>query len=196
MSEAVAAIDAAKAGDLPRLRELLAADASLANARDAEQGWPILLWAAMYGFSGRTTSLKPVVDLLLTAGAEADIFAAAYLNRPEDARSLLHEDASRAQAADEQGWTPLHHAAERGAAEVARLLLDAGANPNARNAAGQAPIHCAAHAGPWKPHPAADVIALLKERGAEIDAHLAAALGDAAQLQALIAADAAISACS
>jgi hypothetical protein len=38
------------------------------------------------------------------------------------------------------GWTPLHVAVEAGAAEVVRLLLEAGADPNLRNASGYTPI--------------------------------------------------------
>jgi hypothetical protein len=43
--------------------------------------------------------------------------------------------------------TPLHHAARRGHGRVARLLLRARADPNARNRDGESPLHLAAYAG-------------------------------------------------
>jgi ankyrin repeat protein len=61
---------------------------------------------------------------------------------------LLRSDPSLAQAREEDGSTPLHHAAWKGHAEVAVLLLDAGAEVNAQNENGHyggTPLHAAAH---------------------------------------------------
>lgn len=64
--------------------------------------------------------------------------------------------------ADELGDTPLHHAV-RGETGLSQLLLDAGANPNARNAGGIAPLLLAAGSG------RSDLIERLRQAGARID---------------------------
>jgi uncharacterized protein len=56
---------------------------------------------------------------------------------------------------------PLHSAAAAGMNETARLLLDAGADPNARQEGGFRPIDAAAQNGND------ELYALLVERGAE-----------------------------
>ncbi|CBZ30817.1 putative ankyrin repeat protein [Leishmania mexicana MHOM/GT/2001/U1103] len=63
-------------------------------------------------------------------------------------------------AADCEGWTPLHYAADRGHAHVVEALLDEGANVNARDTAKRTPMHLAALSG--RP----DVVAVLLRHGA------------------------------
>jgi ankyrin repeat protein len=81
---------------------------------------------------------------------------------------LLSTDAGLLDARDKDGSTPLHCAAWKGHEEVVRLLLEAGADPNARNVNehwGTTPLHAAAHANQ-------SVIAeLLIEHGADPNAH-------------------------
>ena len=151
----------------------------------------------MYGCNGRGHSHQAVVDLLLARGAPFDLAAAAYLDDPQRAAALLRAchgggPARRRTRRDAEGLTPLHFAAERGATAVARLLLDAGADPNVVDAAGNTPLLCAGHAGPWKASPALDLVDLLVARGARIDVFLAAALGDVPRLRALLDADPAL----
>ncbi|CAG9465746.1 unnamed protein product [Pedinophyceae sp. YPF-701] len=55
----------------------------------------------------------------------------------------LQRDPQQASAADVEGYTPLHLAADSGAEDVVRALLASGADANARDAEGQTPLHCA-----------------------------------------------------
>ncbi len=82
-------------------------------------------------------------------------------------RALLGRNRSLLQARDKDGSTPLHCAAWNGHADVAAILLDAGADINDHNQNGHwgtTPLHAAAH-GDQK-----QVAALLIARGADLQA--------------------------
>jgi ankyrin repeat protein len=64
---------------------------------------------------------------------------------------------------DEQGFTPLHFAAQEGAAAVAQLLLDQGAEVDAVNSFGNTPLFTAV----FNYRGDGSVIELLRERGAD-----------------------------
>ena len=175
-------LDAVKRGDLDALAALLERDSMLVEVE--EGGQPLIYVAGMYGYSGRTKRYGKIVELLKRHGAGQDIFAAAYLDEPERAAVLLAADPSLARATDGARATALHHAAERGAIQVAQLLVEAGADVNARDERGDAPIDHASHAGPWKEQPATEIVRLLLEHGAEVDVFQAAGLGDVERLRA------------
>src|SRR5690348_16925317 len=63
------------------------------------------------------------------------------------------------------GETPLHYAATFGSVESVRILLDHGADPNARNRAGATPLVSAAYD--------LEKTRLLVEKGADVNAHAA-----------------------
>src|SRR5215510_2943584 len=82
-------------------------------------------------------------------------------------RKLLERDESLVGARDKDGSTPLHCAAWNGHADVATILLDAGADINDHNQNGHwgtIPLHAAAH-GDRK-----QVAELLIARGADLRA--------------------------
>jgi ankyrin repeat protein len=82
-------------------------------------------------------------------------------------RQLVKSDATLLSARDTDGSTPLHCAAWKGHVDAVRLLLDAGADIDAKSQNdhyGDTALHAAAH-GNQK-----DVVQLLIERGAKINA--------------------------
>jgi hypothetical protein len=90
---------------------------------------------------------------------------------------------------DVSGYSPLHHAAIRGHIEIARLLLQNGAEVNVRSNHGYTPLHSAARNG----H--VDILHLLVENGANLEAqentgwralHSAAYRGNLSFIQELI----------
>jgi len=66
-------------------------------------------------------------------------------------------------------WTPLHSAAVKGMLEIARALLDHGANPNVENDQGEAPLHVVSQ-GKYDQKHGVLIARLLLERGADVNA--------------------------
>jgi ankyrin repeat protein len=101
------------------------------------------------------------VDALLRNGAHINLVVAAGLGRLEDARRLLPTTSADAR------HRALDMASQFGHAEIVRLLLDAGEDPNRYNPPGahahSMPLHQAAAGG----HDT--VVRLLVERGAPVD---------------------------
>jgi ankyrin repeat protein len=114
-------IDLVKAGELGRVRALLAANFLLASQRLANGESPLM--AALY------RGHHDIVDAVIEAGAEIDVFAAAATGRMADLRRTTTDATVNSYAYD--GWTPLHLAAFFGHLDAARFLLDAGADVNA-----------------------------------------------------------------
>jgi len=148
MADIETLIEVVKAGELGKVRALLSANFLLASQRLATGESPLM--AALY------RGHHDIVDAVIEAGAEIDVFAAAATGRMGDVRRTAAYD----------GWTPLHLAAFFGHQEAARVLLDAGADVHAvsRNALTNTPLH-AATAGKHE-----EVAMLLLENGAKSDA--------------------------
>ncbi len=178
---------AVAAGDADRVRSLLAADPSLASARGDDGVSALLL--ARYRFD------RPVMDALLAADPDLDVFEAAALGRIDRLRARLLDDPDAATAFSPDGFTALHLAAFFGKPEVARLLIDAGARVDSytTNEFANQPLHAAA-AGRN-----VEVCRVLLAAGADVDAtqhggytplHEAAQHGDVEMVELFLSAGA------
>jgi len=131
-----ALVEAAKAGDEPRVRAIVGEHPGLVVQRLPSGESPVM--AALYLGHHR------VAAALVELGAELDVFAAAALGDIAGlTRALSQPGAVNAFAYD--GWTPLHLAAFFGKAEAVALLLEAGADLHAmsRNSLKNSPLHAA-----------------------------------------------------
>jgi ankyrin repeat protein len=179
---------AVKEGDLARVKELLDADASLAQARGATGETPVLLSI----FHGR----REIRDFLLARGIELDVFEAAAAGNLGRVTQWIAQDASlvnafspqgfpalalaafcghlaivnfllgqgadvNAVARNTSGYTALTGAVTSGQVEISAALLAAGAKANYRYAQGYSPLHSAAASGN------ARLVTMLLERGAD-----------------------------
>lgn len=158
---------AAGEGHLEPVRLLVEAGAELNATDDMHERGP-LGWATVLG-----ELHLPVAEYLIERGARMDVFAAMVLGRPDRVRELAAADSETLRARMslcEDYQSPLHFAARKGLAEMADLLLDLGADPNARTPTGRTPLCAAVEAG----HPALGDH--LRERGATVDLLSAIAL--------------------
>jgi len=153
---------AIRAGDAARVSELLGAAPKLTAARAPDGASPILLSI----YSGH----PELVAVFEKAGAVLNLFEACAAGRGERVRALLQTDPSLAQAYSEDGYPALGLAVFFGHDDVAGLLIESGADLNARsrNSQGVTPLHAAAAR-----HNASMVRNLLS-RGADPDALQAA----------------------
>ena len=153
--ELIAAVDA---GDAEQVATLVSIDPALASARGPD-GVSALLHAR-YRFD------RPVLDALLAADPDMDVYDAAALGHLDRLRARLSEDPGRVMAFATDGFTALHLAAFFGKTEAARTLIDAGARVDGygRNEVANQPLHAAA-AGRH-----IDVCRLLLAAGADVEA--------------------------
>jgi ankyrin repeat protein len=141
--------EAAASGRAERVEELVHADSSLVNTFSPDGFTPLGL-SAFFGH-------QDIVEFLLTAGADPNLPArnpmhvmplhsAAAHARPTVAfaiarQLLLH--GARCDVPQEGGWTALHQAAAAGNSELVNLLLDCGADREARSVDGKSPLDMA-----------------------------------------------------
>ncbi len=174
MDLTAAFLDAIKAGDTARLRRLLDLHPELVLTRLENDLSPVLA-ATYYGrheIAGLLAAQTPeltiyeasaigdeqrVEALLRQDGSLANAFAsdgfqplglAAFFSHPNVARLLVNFGADVNTPSDNaQKVTPLHSAVAAQDTAIARLLLEQGAEPNARQAGGFTPLHAAAENG-------------------------------------------------
>jgi ankyrin repeat protein len=177
---------AVEAGDVDVARALVTADPALASARD-DDGVSALMRA-------RYRSDRGLIEAILAAGPELDAFEAAALG-DLDRLAVLLAGGADADAVTADGFTALHFAAFFGKPEAARLLLDRGADVDARGRGWMTgtPLHSAASGR----H--VDVVEILLAAGADPNArqsggwtplHSGAHNGDVATVALMITAGA------
>jgi len=180
-------ITAIQQGNAPRVAELLDADRTLLGARAGnvsavllavyyqhpeiarlfvERGAELTFAeACAVGDEARSLALLDADPSLLerrTDDGFPPLGYAIFFRHPALARALIERGADvNAVAENAQRVAPVHAAASVGDVETMRLLLDRGADPNARQQAGFAPLHAAAGNGDL------DMARILVARGAD-----------------------------
>ncbi len=130
-------IEAVTAADAARVTELVAADPTLASARNRDGVSALML--------ARYHADRAVTDALLAADPDLDVFEAAALGYLDRLRERL-DDPWQARAYSSDGFTALHLAAYFGKTEAARALIAAGAGVDvySTNEMRVQPLHSAA----------------------------------------------------
>jgi hypothetical protein len=170
-------VSAVRTGDLPKVKRLLERDPALANTkvypqaheradqrRNYETRTGESAWGGRYVIhdaADGSADRLPVLEALVAAGARLDVRL--------EGRTLLHDAASRGNAAiaawlidrgadvdatndckdgcAESGWRPVHHALRFRPAELVTLLVSRGASIDAPAAGGRTALHVAAANG-------------------------------------------------
>jgi ankyrin repeat protein len=164
---ATALSEAVGLGDRAMIDALLRAGADI-NARS---DW----WAGSFGVLDFVDA--DLAEFLISRGAVLDLHAAARLGWVDRVRELIAGEPSRVHARGGDGQTPLHRA---GSLEVARILIEHGADIDARDVDHESTP--AQYQVREHPEIARELIA----RGCETDLLLLTALGDLPRVRAIL----------
>ncbi|MDX1613143.1 MAG: ankyrin repeat domain-containing protein [Candidatus Promineifilaceae bacterium] len=188
MSEWDTLSEAIETGDTAQARRLLAADPTLATARN-ENNVSLLLQAVYYGRG-------EIVNAFLATGLSLDLWEAVALGHTERVVQILGQDPDQVNNRSADGFPPLGLAAFFGHPETMRVLLAHDADPDipAENPTQVRPIHSAvAHR---QAEVALEMTELLLATGAEVNVaqqggwtplHQAAHHGQTALVERLLA---------
>jgi ankyrin repeat protein len=125
---------------------------ALPEAGERDQRTPPMLAALQGDLRALRQLIARGVDLNQAHAGLTPLLAAtrdSWHGRPEAVMTLLANGAD-ARATDNEGNTPLHHAARSTDPAVAALLLDAGAHVDAINGEGESPLAIACGSGNWR----------------------------------------------
>jgi ankyrin repeat protein len=154
-------------GNLARMKELLDLYPKLLHANAS--------WDELAVEAGAHVGYKDCVRFLLDRGAPAALPTAAMMGMTAHVKRLLAEDPGRIWECGAHNmpllWFPAIGGGQADHLEIARLLLDAGADPNAHKR-GQTALHWAARGGQM------EMAELLLARGAQVDAPAKTPEGD------------------
>lgn len=135
---------AALHGDLEMIRLLVEAGADIDGNGD-DHGVGVLGWATCFG-----DVRQEVAAYLLAHGAKLNLWTAIALDRTDELRAMIAADRSLLAARmtrNQHRCTPLHHAVRKNRRRIVQLLLELGADPNARDATGATALTTASEAG-------------------------------------------------
>ena len=135
---------AAAHGDLETIRLLVEAGADVDGKGD-DHGVGVLGWATCFG-----DVRQEVAGYLLDHGAKLNLWTAISLDRADDLRAMVAGDRSLLSARmtrNQHRCTPLHHAVRKNRLRIVQLLLELGADPNARDATGATALTTASEVG-------------------------------------------------
>ncbi len=151
-------VEAVKKGETAVIENLLELNPALAKATD-QMGIPVIM-VAVYHHQTETA------ELLRKAGAEIHIFEAAALGDLETVKEEVAGWPEDIHAFGRDGFNPLQLACYFGHLEVAKYLVEKGADVNtvAQNGQKIRPIHAAAANG------SVEIVELLLENGADVNA--------------------------
>ena len=146
-------------GQQAEIAALVAEAPAAARARDA-QGVSMLMWSVY-------TRQPGIIDCLLAAAGELDVFESAALGDCKRLEAILAADAMQVWTVSADGWAPLHLAAAFAGPDAVRLLLEHGAHAHqcSRNPQRNQPIHAAIALGN-----SLETVELLLEAGADVNA--------------------------
>jgi ankyrin repeat protein len=144
----ISPFEAAAVGDLAAVEKAVAADPAAISAY-SHDGWTLLHLAAFFGHAD-------MVDYLL--GFQPDLTGPSKnpmnVNPLQSALANGHQgialkliDGGAPINEPEGGWTPLHYAAYNNLSEIAQILLERGADPQAKTAEGKTPLDFAREKG-------------------------------------------------
>jgi 26S proteasome non-ATPase regulatory subunit 10 len=152
-------VDAAKDGDLPTIRNVLAEDPSKLNATD-EDSYTALHWACMRArWDVARYLIEQGADLNAVGGDGGTPINWCVHHDNVEIVKLMVEKGAELNTQNQWGMTELHTAIWRGCINVVEYLLDHGSDPMIKTNEGWTAMHYAFRSG----HD--NVIELLKERG-------------------------------